>query len=87
MSYSKHVGPRSDAKTDVVGDRNHLIQAGMAFVIVQHIDPPMKDLPILHGALHLLDPLARRGLHLPIALFIPLDRQEKEGKSNGNSTS
>jgi hypothetical protein len=29
MSFSKKVGPRSDAKTDVVGDRNHMIQIGM----------------------------------------------------------
>jgi len=29
MSFSKHVGPRSDASTDVVGDRNQLIQVGM----------------------------------------------------------
>ena len=32
MSFSKHVWPRSDAKTDVVGDRNHLIQIGMPAV-------------------------------------------------------
>jgi PAS domain S-box-containing protein len=32
MSFSNHIGPRSDAKTDVVGDRNHFIQVGMAAV-------------------------------------------------------
>jgi PAS domain S-box-containing protein len=32
MSFSEHVVPRTDAKTDVLGDRNHLIQIGMAAV-------------------------------------------------------
>jgi PAS domain S-box-containing protein len=32
MSFSNHIGPRSDAKTDVVGDRNRFIQVGMAAV-------------------------------------------------------
>jgi len=79
--------------------------SGMAFVIVQHLDPthkgmlpellqrrtgmqvfqvkdrtrvkpdsvyvipPNKDMSILHGVLHLLDPVARRGLRLPINSF------------------
>jgi two-component system CheB/CheR fusion protein len=79
--------------------------SGMAFVIVQHLDPthkgimvellqrgtsmqvfqvkdrmrvetncvyvipPNKDMSILHGVLHLLDPLAPRGLRLPIDFF------------------
>jgi PAS domain S-box-containing protein len=79
--------------------------SGMAFVIVQHMDPthkgmlpellqritgmqvfqvkdqtrvkpdsvyvipPNKDMSILHGVLHLLDPVARRGLRLPINFF------------------
>jgi len=79
--------------------------SGMAFVIVQHLDPthkgmltellqrgtsmqvfqvkdrmrveancvyvipPNKDMSILHGVLHLLDPVARRGLRLPINFF------------------
>ena len=78
---------------------------GMAFVIVQHLDPthkgilvellqrttamqvvqvedrqpvavdrvyvipPNKDMSILHGALHLLEPAAPRGLRLPIDFF------------------
>ena len=80
--------------------------SGMAFVIVQHLDPthkgimpellqrmtkmkvfqvkdrmpvrpdcvyvipPNKDLSILHGVLHLLDPAAPRGLRLPIDFFL-----------------
>jgi two-component system, chemotaxis family, CheB/CheR fusion protein len=79
--------------------------SGMAFVIVQHLDPthkgimvellqrttampvvqvkdrlrvaanrvyviaPNKDMSILHGVLHLLDPAAPRGLRLPIDFF------------------
>jgi two-component system CheB/CheR fusion protein len=79
--------------------------SGMAFVIVQHLDPthkgilaellqritpmkvmqvkdrtrvqpdcvyvipPNKDMSILHGVLHLLDPVAPRGLRLPIDYF------------------
>jgi two-component system CheB/CheR fusion protein len=89
--------------------------SGMAFVIVQHLDPtqkgilvellqrgttmrvaqvkdrmqveancvyvipPNKNLSILHGVLHLLDPLAPRGLRLPIDFFfraLAEDRQE-----------
>ena len=79
--------------------------SGMAFVIIQHLDPnykgimpellqritampvaqvknrtkvlpdhvyvipPNKDLSILHGSLYLLDPVAPRGLRLPIDFF------------------
>ena len=79
--------------------------SGMAYVIIQHLDPtrkgvmvellqrgtsmrvfqvkdrmrveancvyvipPNKDLSILHGVLHLLDPVAPRGLRLPIDFF------------------
>ncbi len=89
--------------------------SGMAFVVVQHLDPhhlsslpqllqrktpmpvveagdrmpvlpdhvyvipPNKDLSLLHGVLHLLDPTERRGLHLPIDFFLQTladDRQE-----------
>jgi len=88
---------------------------GMAFVIIQHLDPthkgvmvellqrstkmqvsqttdrmrvkencvyvipPNKDMSILHGVLHLLDPVAPRGLRLPIDFFLRSladDRQE-----------
>jgi hypothetical protein len=89
--------------------------SGMAFVIVQHLDPthkgimvsllqrgtampvaqvkdrtrikpncvyvipPNKDMSILHGVLHLLDPVAPRGQRLPIESFfrsLADDRQE-----------
>jgi chemotaxis methyl-accepting protein methylase len=90
--------------------------SGMAFVIVQHLDPthkgilvellqrsttmqvvqvrdrlkvepnrvyvipPNKDMSILHGVLHLLAPVAPRGLRLPIDFFfrsLADDRQER----------
>ena len=90
--------------------------SGMAFVIVQHLDPthkgimpellqrttgmrviqvkdrtrvqpncvyvipPNKDMSILHGVLHLLEPVAPRGLRLPIDFFLrslALDQQER----------
>ena len=91
-------------------------KSGMAFVIVQHMDPthkgilaellqratampvvqvkdrtrvkpdcvyvipPNKDMSILHGVLHLLAPVAPRGLRLPIDFFfrsLADDRQER----------
>ena len=81
-------------------------KSGLAFVIVQHLDPthkgimpellqratsmevfqvrdrmrvrpecvyvipPNKDMSILHGALHLFEPTAPRGLRLPIDIFL-----------------
>ena len=89
---------------------------GLAFVVVQHLDPthkgvmaellqratsmpvreirdrvkvepdhvyvipPNRDLSILHGVLHLLEPAAPRGLRLPIDYFfrsLAADRQER----------
>jgi two-component system CheB/CheR fusion protein len=32
--------------------------------------PPNKDMSILHGVLHLLEPAAPRGLRLPIDFFL-----------------
>lgn len=91
------------------------VDSGMAFVIVQHLDPthkgilvellqrgtgmqvfqvkdrmrvkanclyvipPNKDMSILHGVLHLFDPVARHGLRLPIDYFfrsLAEDRRE-----------
>ena len=90
--------------------------SGLAFVVVQHLDPnhkgimvellqrctplpvrqitdrmtvepdhvyvipPNRDLSILHGVLHLLEPAAPRGLRLPIDFFLrslAADRQER----------
>jgi two-component system CheB/CheR fusion protein len=93
--------------------------SGMAFVIVQHLDPthksmmvqllqratamqviqvkdrtkvqpdcvyvipPNKDMSILHGVLHLLDPVAPRGLRLPIDFFFRSLADASEERSIG----
>jgi two-component system CheB/CheR fusion protein len=44
-----------------------------------YVIPPNKDMSILHGVLHLLEPAAPRGLRLPIDFFLrslALDQQE-----------
>ena len=92
---------------------------GMAFVIVQHLDPthkgimaellqrttgmkvaqvrdrthvrpdrvyvipPNKDMSILHGVLHLLEPAAPRGLRLPIDSFLCSLAQDRQERSVG----
>jgi chemotaxis methyl-accepting protein methylase len=93
--------------------------SGMAFVIVQHLDPtrrgimpellqratgmrvvqvkdrtrtqpncvyvipPNKDMSILHGVLHLLPPVAPRGLRLPIDFFLRSLAQDQQERSIG----
>src|SRR5450755_146026 len=93
--------------------------SGMAFVIVQHLDPtrkgimpellqrvtgmkviqvkgrttvqpdcvyvipPNKDMSILHGVLHLLEPVAPRGLRLPIDFFLRSLAQDQQERSVG----
>jgi two-component system CheB/CheR fusion protein len=96
--------------------KNVPADSGMAFVILQHLDPthkgmmaellqratgmkvvqvkdrtkvrpdcvyvlpPNKDMSILHGVLHLLDPVVPRGLRLPIDFFLrslALDRRDR----------
>jgi two-component system CheB/CheR fusion protein len=92
---------------------------GMAFVIVQHLDPtrkgimpellqrttvmkvvqvkdrtlvrpdtvyvipPNKDMSILHGVLHLLEPASPRGLRLPIDFFLRSLAQDQQERSVG----
>jgi two-component system CheB/CheR fusion protein len=94
-------------------------KCGMAFVIVQHLDPtrkgvmvellqrstpmpvvqikdrmrvkadcvymipPNRDLSILHGVLHLLEPTAPRGLRLPIDFFLRSLADDRQNKSIG----
>jgi two-component system CheB/CheR fusion protein len=56
-----------------VKDRS-LVQPNCVYVI-----PPNKDMSILHGVLHLLEPASPRGLRLPIDFFfrsLAQDRQE-----------
>ena len=54
---------------------------GMAVVPdAVYVIPPNKDLSLLHGRLHLLEPFAPRGLRLPIDFFLRSlaeDRQER----------
>jgi chemotaxis methyl-accepting protein methylase len=93
--------------------------SGMAFVIIQHLDPthkgvmpelpqrvttmeviqvkdrtlvepdhvyiipPNKDMSILHGALHLFDPTAPRGLRLPIDFFFRSLADDRKERSIG----
>jgi len=93
--------------------------SGMAFVIIQHLDPthkgildellqratgmkvfqvkdctpvrpdcvyvipPNKDMSILHGVLHLLAPVAPRGLRLPIDFFLRSLAQDRQEHSIG----
>jgi chemotaxis methyl-accepting protein methylase len=93
--------------------------SGMAFVIVQHLDPthkgimvellqrttlmpvvqvrdrqkvapnriyvipPAKDMSILHGVLHLLEPAAPRGLRLPIDFFFRSLADDRQARSIG----
>ncbi|TSA46976.1 MAG: chemotaxis protein CheB, partial [Deltaproteobacteria bacterium] len=94
-------------------------KCGMAFVVVQHLDPthkgimvellqratpmpvvqakdrmkvepdcvyvipPNRDLSILHGALHLLEPTAPRGLRLPIDFFFRALADDRQDRSIG----
>ncbi|MDY0268864.1 chemotaxis protein CheB [Trichloromonas sp.] len=93
--------------------------SGMAFVVVQHLDPthkgimaellqratgmevfqvrdrmkvkpncvyvipPNKDMSILHGALHLFEPTAPRGLRLPIDFFLRSLAEDRREQSIG----
>jgi chemotaxis methyl-accepting protein methylase/PAS domain-containing protein len=93
--------------------------SGMAFVIVQHLDPthkgimaellqratgmkvmqvkdrtrvrpdcvyvipPNKDMSLLHGVLHLLEPVSPRGLRLPIDFFLRSLAQDQQEHSIG----
>ncbi|HVS14028.1 MAG TPA: chemotaxis protein CheB [Thermoanaerobaculia bacterium] len=94
-------------------------ESGMAFVIVQHLDPtrkgimaellqrktsmrvaqvedrmrvepdtvyvipPNRDLSILHGALHLLEPVEPRGMRLPIDFFLRTLAADQRERSIG----
>jgi two-component system CheB/CheR fusion protein len=99
--------------------KNVPVGSGMAFVIVQHLDPtrkgvmsellqratgmkvvqvkdrtsvrpdcvfvipPNKDMSLLHGVLHLLAPVAPRGLRLPIDFFLRSLGQDQQEHSVG----
>jgi two-component system CheB/CheR fusion protein len=48
-----------------------------------YVIPPNKDMSILHGVLHLLDPAAPRGLRLPIDFFLRSLAQDQQERSVG----
>ena len=48
-----------------------------------YVIPPNKDMSILHGVLHLLEPAAPRGLRLPIDFFLRSLARDQEEKSIG----
>ena len=53
--------------------RMKVVEAGDGMVVLPdgvYIIPPNKDMSLLHGRLHLLDPVAPRGLRLPIDFFL-----------------
>jgi two-component system CheB/CheR fusion protein len=60
-----------------VKDRT-LIQSNCVYVI-----PPNKDMSILHGVLHLLEPASPRGLRLPIDFFLRSLAQDQQEHSIG----
>ena len=99
--------------------KNVPADSGLAFVIVQHLDPtrkgimvellqrdttmpvaqitdrmrvepdhvyvipPNRDLSILHGVLHLLEPVSPRGLRLPIDFFLRALAEDQHERSIG----
>ena len=48
-----------------------------------YVIPPNKDMSILHGVLHLLEPAAPRGLRLPIDFFLRSLAQDQQEHSIG----
>ena len=60
-----------------VKDRT-LVQANCVYVI-----PPNKDMSILHGVLHLLEPASPRGMRLPIDFFLRSLAQDQQEHSIG----
>ncbi len=48
-----------------------------------YVIPPNKDMSILHGVLHLLEPAAPRGLRLPIDFFLRSLAQDQQERSIG----
>jgi two-component system CheB/CheR fusion protein len=60
-----------------VKDRTR-VQPNCVYVI-----PPNKDMSILHGVLHLLEPTSPRGLRLPIDFFLRSLAQDRQERSIG----
>ena len=64
-------------KVTQVKDRS-MVQPDHVYVI-----PPNKDMSILHGVLHLLEPASPRGLRLPIDFFLRSLAQDQQQHSIG----
>ena len=72
-----------------------LLQRGTAMQVIQvkdctrvqpdcvYVIPANKDMSILHGVLHLLDPVAPRGLRLPIDFFFRSLADDRQDRSIG----
>ena len=72
-----------------------LLQRGTAMPVVQvkdrmkierdhvYVIPPNRDLSLLHGVLHLLEPVAPRGLRLPIDFFFRALAEDQQERSVG----
>ena len=67
----------TDMKVIQVKDRTK-VEADRVYVI-----PPNKDMSILHGVLHLLEPVSPRGLRLPIDFFLRSLAQDQQEHSIG----
>jgi len=67
----------TDMKVVQVKDRT-AVQPDRVYVI-----PPNKDMSILHGVLHLLEPASPRGLRLPIDFFLRSLAQDQQEHSVG----
>jgi two-component system CheB/CheR fusion protein len=77
------------------GIMHELLQRKSAMKVVQikdstrvkpdcvYVIPPNKDLSILHGVLHLLEPIAPRGMRLPIDLFFRSLADDQQDRSIG----
>jgi two-component system CheB/CheR fusion protein len=67
----------TDMKVVQVRDRT-VVEPNGVYVI-----PPNKDMSILHGVLHLLEPASPRGLRLPIDFFLRSLAQDQQERSIG----
>jgi two-component system CheB/CheR fusion protein len=85
----QHLDP---TRKDIMAE---LLQRATAMKVVQardqtkvrpdcvYVIPPNKDLSILHGVLHLLAPVAPRGLRLPVDFFLRALAQDRQEHSIG----
>ena len=66
--------------------RMKVVEAGDGMTVLPdgvYIIPPNKDMSLLHGKLHLLDPVAPRGLRLPIDFFLRSLAEDRGEKAIG----